>query len=327
VGNKRISIKPIDPELDWERVHIDGSWSQDDGTAGGGLLYPTWRSNAQYALHFSDRSVSLRLVVSKRLPPCADNDSSQIGVVIFKCSAAEGGVRRKVTYTKEEIVGEAHGDAGEAFVEMDLTLPGNLGDGYIIMPHTKYPYTDGAYSIAIYSATHVAVKRVEQQNDWRIVQHPGDWVPGATAGGMREKHRSWISNPHYSLVLRSPATVVVVLSQQPLQVGQVKGHRREPPPKGKGHLERYRPPMIVDTRNNNEIGIDLCQSDEDLTAVANSGYTYHSEITLVRRLKAGAYTVVPHTAQAEIDCDFVIQCFVESHDFTFTKVERQRRFY
>eukprot|EP01062_Namystynia_karyoxenos_P069323 TRINITY_DN64837_c0_g1_i1.p1 TRINITY_DN64837_c0_g1~~TRINITY_DN64837_c0_g1_i1.p1 ORF type:complete len:1591 (+),score=580.01 TRINITY_DN64837_c0_g1_i1:76-4848(+) len=328
VGNKRMTLAPLDPQLDWVRTGVDGGWSHDEGTAGGGLGFPTWRLNPQYLLHFAERSAAFTLVLSKRLPWCVDRDTVQIGVVVFKCGGVEGGCRRKLTYEESDIVGLAESEGNANHVVLTLTLEGNSGDGYIVIPFTKYPYTDSSYSIAIYSGAELTLSPVARHLDWRSASAEGDWQPGLSAGGAREKHRGWVNNPNYLLRVGEACTLVLVLSQHPLQPGQAKGHKREAPPKGKGHLERYRPPLISDPKNNNDIGIDLCINDEDLTHLARSKYSFHSEVTLtVPRLKAGEYVVVPHTFEAERDCDFTVQAFTNCADFSFTKIEKQRRFY
>eukprot|EP01065_Artemidia_motanka_P031427 TRINITY_DN3779_c0_g1_i1.p1 TRINITY_DN3779_c0_g1~~TRINITY_DN3779_c0_g1_i1.p1 ORF type:complete len:1589 (+),score=470.00 TRINITY_DN3779_c0_g1_i1:64-4830(+) len=328
VGNKRVALTPLDPKLDWGHCSAADSWSHEGNTAGGSLGYPTWRLSPQYTLHFTDKVATVALVVSKRLPLCVENDSTQIGVTVLKCGGAEGGVRKKLTYEKVDIVGAVESTEHENNVELNLTLESNVGDGYMIIPHTKYPYTDGGFNIDLYSASMLTLRRVVPEQDWRHIKHEGEWLPGVTAGGAREKHRSWINNPNYLLTLGSTATVVLILSQHPLQPGQVKGHRREAPPKGKGHFERYRPPLVTDTRNNNDIGVDLCHHDEELTHIDRSRYTYNCEVSLsVPRLRSGQYVVVPHTFQAEQDCVFTLQVYTDCTDFTFTKIEKERKFY
>lgn len=105
---------------------------------------------------------------------------------------------------------------------------------YIIIPCTFYPNAENTFSLSVLPSTSPSDVRLKLcPDDWRkavadvwlnnrfsllrteLTSHTqGQWVKGKTAGGCRN-YKSWLSNPQFSMRLKSKCEVVVILCQRP----------------------------------------------------------------------------------------------------------------
>ncbi|KAJ9468248.1 Calpain-type cysteine protease ADL1 [Diplonema papillatum] len=323
ISNKRMNISKIDPLIDYTSSVISGSWSLAAGTAGGFLTHTTWRDNTQYLLQFRDQSAKLLLVLSKRLGDCVENDSSEIGLVVFRASNFEGGNRKKVAYSPDEIVAQTNMALTRTsnHIEIDLTLPVNGKNHYLVMPCTRCPYVEGGFTLEMYTDSDATLTELPTQRRWCSEVLDGEWKPGHSAGGAREKHRTWGCNPHYRLTVPRPTSIVAVLSQIPLQPGQVSFASARLRGVGK-----HRPPTIVDPANNVCIGIDLCNDDEDLTHITRTRFTSSTDVTLTSTIAKGSFILVPHTFESELECHFTL-CLYSDVPLEIVPVKRDKKYF
>eukprot|EP01064_Diplonema_japonicum_P012097 TRINITY_DN19569_c0_g1_i1.p1 TRINITY_DN19569_c0_g1~~TRINITY_DN19569_c0_g1_i1.p1 ORF type:complete len:1580 (+),score=322.90 TRINITY_DN19569_c0_g1_i1:62-4741(+) len=321
VGNTKTTITEIDPNIDYRTSSIEGTWSITANTAGGYTHYPTWRGNPQYYVRFSEKEAKILFVLSKRLAHCVKNDTLEIGFVIFRAGALEGGVRRKVGFQEDDIVAQTDlvGTGGMNHTELTVTLHGNASNGFLVMPCTRYPYAAGDFTLQAYSGAEVNLELPPTEKDWKTNVVTGEWRPGVSAGGARDKHRTWGCNPNYRLTLSTQSNVVLALSQSPIQIGQRKSSQPS--------QKTTRPPPVTDPSNNTSIGIDLCSDNDDLTHLCRTKYTCFTEVTLSKaKLPPGTYIVVPHTFESEIESEYTLRLYSDTNA-ALEKVERQRRYY
>ena len=143
---------------------------------------------------------------------------SSPGAVLTPVSphSIEGGRRQKLRLTKDDIMMEVRGSS-EHVIGKGM-LPAREC-GYYVIPYTKYPDTDLAYVLDIYTSCEATAVPVQGSENWVCKRVAGEWIPGHNAGGSRQLSRTWLNNPFYSLTLQYPTSVVVMITQLPRLVG------------------------------------------------------------------------------------------------------------
>ena len=320
VSNKKVKLSEMDPTIDWITTILEGSWSEQNQTAGGGLSYPLWRQNTQYCLHFTETTARMLIVLSKRLPHCTENDGSEIGIICFRATSMEGGVRSMISVSDSDIVAQSDIEVtkNDNHVELTLNVKNNGQCGYVLLPYSKHPYTNAEYTLEVYSENNITLRQTSTAKGWISSSHHGKWKPGVSAGGARAKNRTWGSNPNYKLSLSDFSNVVIVLCHFSTVPGSKNTSTRV--------SNKNRPP-ITDGSNNTSIAIDLCSDDSDLTHINRSDYTCCTEVVLTQpNLSPGSYVLVPHTFESEIECEYTMTVYSDV-PVVMSKIEQQRKFY
>ena len=325
VGNEKATVTRIDPSIDYDSLTHLGKWGVQAGTAGGYITYATWRQSPQYTLRFTERKAKVLVVLSKLLMKGMTADTLDIGIVVFKAGPLEGGVRQKVSAPEpSDIVAQTDFASKATYAELRLELPYS-SHGYLVLPCTRYPYSEGSFQLSVYTDATVTVLPTPPDKAWAKTVLHGEWKPGTSAGGARDKHRTWGCNPHYRLTLRDPASVVLVLTQHPFLPG---GARSSTAGGGQPGKKGFRPPAISDMSRNASIGMDLCKDDEDLTHITRSAFVYHTEVTLSQPvMAAGTYMIVPHTFESELASEYSLSMYTDARSVQLEKVERSGRYY
>lgn len=315
--NKKLQIKQVDPDFDWVHTQVKGGWHQKANTAGGCLEYASWRENVQYHLQFADENCQIFVVLNKALPDGAapDSNTNDFGFVIAKGSPIEAGRRPKLSITEDDIMLQAMGSTDNVIAKGSLPSNG-LNDGYYIIPYTKYPDTEGAFVLDIYTSCEATAVPVRGSENWLCKTQAGEWVPGENAGGSRTVSRTWHNNPFYSLKMQYPTNVVVTLTQLPRAVGPDAFKAAPTNQAGlsveKKNQKRLRRMPQTDREGNVPIGVDLCRDDEDTTILRSAPYSPATEIVLTLpalQVDEKPYILVPHSYETEHDAKYQLTVY------------------
>jgi hypothetical protein len=307
VCNARITVKTIDPEIDFRRKVITGKLAYDDGTSGGSVEHSSWRCNPQFAISFPvERTGKLVVSLAKRNP----SDTQEIGLYAFTADEWDHGKRRKVHLAnkKTDILMTAPTTSG---IATELTVDFQKArHPILIMPCTVVPFSALEYTLSVYCTCDFTMQPVLE---WNVHDVQGSWELGTTAGGAKDKHRSWINNPFFALNVTRPTRVAIVAIQYPR--GPEKAVVRRV---GKNRV--LVPPPIVNDQSKVCFGFDICQSNggtdhkTKYEMLHTSKHTFEAEMCVTKRLEpceTEPYYIVPHTYDAEETADFRVFVYAD----------------
>jgi hypothetical protein len=317
VGNKRMSLRELDPELDFRRKHVQTAFSYTDGTAGGSLAFSSWRNNPQYVLKFPVEKHGRLVVTAQKADPA--DDHTEVGLVLLRGDAHGHGRQRKVLIGshKDEVLAKSAVTAG-GFTELTYEYSASARP-LIIMPFAAVPYSELALDLTFYATGDFDVVPVENPH---VEEADGSWALGMTAGGCRANHRSWLNNPFLSLSVTRPTRLVIVAMQYP------KGPER-PVVRRVGKNRVAIPPPITNEKNRVCFGFDVVHSDAANTPIFTSKHSFEGEVATMLELppcETTPYFIVPHTYDSEQDAEWKVRVYADQ-PFQLYPHEKERRFY
>jgi hypothetical protein len=162
-------------------AEIQGEWK--DKTAGGSLLWPTWRYNPQYLLKVSEDGP-----VTITLEQHNDNNLNHVGFYVMK--APPNG--RRLLVARGNQVGKS-GFFTHKYVAVNHALAAGT---YTIIPCTLDPKKEGTFTLKVSSGT---LTPLSQASEYYEVSVNGEWT-GVSAGGCRN-HRTFKNNPKFHLLV------------------------------------------------------------------------------------------------------------------------------
>lgn len=322
IGNRKMSLSPVEPRLNWHRVEKIISFRTSDGTAGGSPEYPSWRMNPQFVLDFP-------LLKEGRVFISAENTKkgdrfNKIGMLLLRADHRWNGPRRRrVSFEPEDVVGRTLETFDRVDLDVDLgsclkKRPEELGNlPLILVVYANIPYREIDIHLSIYSAPPIEVCPAQE---WKCVAiTEGCWKLGMTTGGSRKNFSSWINNPFLGLTCIRPTQVVALLIQYP--------HGPDKPiVKRYKNKKHFLPPPICNPHLRMSIELDLTEYDEDLTPIASSGPVKKHEVVLGAKLPPCSnrpYILVPSTTIPEQNGDFKVLVYAD-HPVDLYTIEKPR---
>lgn len=326
IGNQPMRLAPVEPRLDWHRMHHSVSMSAEDGSAGGSPSYPSWRCSPQLLLEFPIARAGRVLVAA--VNRATEDRRTAIGLMLLRGNSDPhfGGKRRRLFYEAADVVAMSEENVGRVEFEVDVGAVENKPGSGCVAPlvlavFTSAPYKEAVVDVAFYSEAELEVSPVKEWSHTALEE--GSWELGQTAGGNRRQFASWINNPFVGLTTVRPTSVVALLIQYPRASEQ-------PIVKRLGKKKALLPPPITNPDRRMTIELDLVQHDADLTAIDSTGPTRSAETSLAARLPASddnqPYILVPVTTVIDQDADYKLFVYADQPIDVFP-LEKQRLWY
>lgn len=315
-ANRAMKLSAIEPRLDWHRVTQLVTIRADDGTAGGGPGYPSWRYSPQLVLSFPvEREGRVFIHAVNRH---VDKQCIKLGMLLLTADNSHGDThRRRLAYAKSDVVAMAPEAVGEVMIDASLSLP-HTEEPLILVVYTVQPYKEVDLEVYFYSAPLLEVSPVTEWSSMMSME--GAWDLGMTAGGSRESFSSWINNPFYGLSVLRPTHVVAILVQYP------RG-REKPVVKRFGNRKSFVPPPITNVNRLTSIQLDLVNRDADLSSIASTCPTTEAEVVLSMDLTPDKpYLLVPCTTIPQMNSDFKLFVFA-NYPIDLFEAEKPRLYY
>lgn len=322
LGNRKMSLTPVEPRLDWHRVQRIVSFRTFDGTAGGSPEYPSWRMNPQFVLDFP-------MLYEGRVFISAENTKkgdrfNKIGMLLLRADHRWNGPRvRRVAFEPEDVVARTLETFDRVDLDVDLGKFAQKGSQesanlpLILVLYTNIPYREVDIHLSVYSSPPIEFSPVRE---WKCVAiAEGSWKLGMTTGGSRKKFSSWINNPFMGLNCIRPTQMVALLIQYP--------HGPDKPiVKRYKNKKYYLPPPICNPHLRMSIELDLIKYDNDLTPITSSGPVKAHEVILAAKLPPcidKPYLLVPSTTIPEQNGDFKLLVYAD-HPVDLYSIEKPR---
>lgn len=322
LGNRKLTLTPVEPRLDWHRVEKIVSLRTCDGTTGGSPEYPSWRMNPQFVVDFPTIQDG-RVFISAENTKKGDR-FNKLGMLLLRADHRwDGPRRRRVAFEPEDVVCRTLETFDRVDLDVDLSsiFPKKGQESsnvpLILVVYTNIPYRELDIRVSIYSASFVEVLPVQE---WKCVAiTEGCWKLGMTTGGSRKNYSSWINNPFLGLTCIRPTQMVAVLIQYP--------HGPDKPiVKRYKNKKQFLPPPICNPHLQMSVELDLVEYDDNLTPIASSGPVKKHEVVLAAKLLPCTdkpYLLVPSTVISEENGDFKVLVYAD-HPVDLYNIDKPR---
>ncbi|CAD2220901.1 Calpain family cysteine protease/Calpain large subunit, domain III, putative [Angomonas deanei] len=315
VGNRRVSLAPVDPHYDWNRKQLEVDISDALHNNGGSSAYPTWRFSPQFLLKFpveQDGEVYIR-VQHKDGPPA---DPMFVSVTPVDTDDPTRKSRHQLSLSPDTVVFAE----GVERIDTHFHLTPSLAKGpLLLLVGLSEPYREGSLLLSLYAEPQVTV---HTPREWEAVSvAEGQWRLGVTAGGSRSSHPGWINNPFFRLVTPHPTELVCLVVYSPDNY-IARRLKRCGVKKVKPVLPVQQP--YLDTT----LEVEVVQLDERLSTVQSARGSGGSEVLLSVSLDAVAegerpYFIVPSTTAPQRNGFF--RLFVYSNRPVVLEEEENKR--
>jgi len=280
-------IVRFEPAQSWHRSSLRGAW--DAQTSGGCINAASWRKNTQYrleALPGASVTVSCTLLSDDgREVPRGSNNAISMGLYFLSADS-----QQKKLFKHEERMAFRSPFRKCTDLLYAFSIPEDPSGSdervvpvhYNVIPCSFKEGTLSPYRLDVHSDKKVAL--VELSDATHRLQQTGQWE-GQSAGGCIN-NASWISNPHYILVVQKEVRVTVVLSQE----------------QGEGELKHI---GLYLTRGD-EWGIPIVETEKDI--LAKSYYEDAPDVSFEVTLKPSRlpYIVTPSTYYPDEELKFTL---------------------
>lgn len=315
IANRKVHLCRIPAETDWKTLIFPVSLKYIDRNTGGSFRFSSWRNNPQYLLNFPlEREGDVLVNVTNH----SVSDDTEIAVNLVRPDAWDYGRRRKISITPEDMIAGSGERAHTAELRTTVAVKSS-SEPILLIPYAATPLSEVNLTVSVYAAMDIEVDVVQE---WYTEVVDGSWELGLTAGGNRAQNRTWSNNPYFHVNLTRQTRLTAVLLQYP------RGPEK-PMVKRVGKNRAFLPPPITNPQNKINIGLDVTQSDEDMTQVSSTKHTYDGEVSLDIVLPACTttpYVFVPHSFEPEQEADFKLMIFADQ-PFQVTEIKKTRHYY
>lgn len=315
IANRKVHMCRIPAETNWKTLIFPVSLKYTDRNTGGNFGFSSWRNNPQYLLNFPlEREGDILVNVTNHNV----SDDTEVAVCLVKPDAWDYGRRRKISITPDDIIASS-GEHAHSTELRTVVAVKTSSDPILLIPYAATPLSEVNLTVSVYAAMDVEVDVVQE---WYTEVLDGSWELGLTAGGNRGQNRTWSNNPFFHLNLTRQTRLTAVLLQYP------RGPEK-PMMKRVGKQKAFLPPPITNPQNKINVGLDVTQSDEDMTPVASTKHTYNGEVSLSLVLPpctTTPYVIVPHSFEPEQEADFKLMLFADQ-PFQLSEHKKARQYY